>query len=222
MSLLANDLMRKAQLLTCEVTNPRVLDAIASVSREQFVSDTLRGVAYVDDEIPLSSGRFILEPLVFAKLLEMADIQPHENVLDIGCGLGYSAAVIGKLARHVTGVEMHQDLAQGARKRLSVAGYENVDVIAAPLFQGSAQHQPYDVIFLEGAVEYVPDSLLAQLADHGRLIAVESLEPRPGTRSTLGAILHMEKTAGNIVIHKGAHLAASLLPGFERSQTFRF
>ncbi|MFO1243122.1 MAG: protein-L-isoaspartate O-methyltransferase [Rickettsiales bacterium] len=214
--------MRKAQLLTNEVTNTRVLQAIADVSREQFVTDSLKGVAYVDEEIPLSSGRFVLEPLVFAKLLEMADIRPNENVLDIGCGLGYSAAVIGRLARHVTGVEMHQDLAQGARKRLSVADFENVDVIAAPLVQGCPQHQPFDVIFIEGAVEVIPDSLLAQLSPQGRLIAVGALERRPGSRSALGAILHIEKNSGNTVEHRGAHVAASLLPGFERAQTFRF
>lgn len=218
----SNALMRKTQLLTCEVTDKAILAAITAVPREKFVPDALRGSAYVDEDLPLGQGRFMLEPLVFARLLELADIQPHEHVLDIGCGLGYSAAVISKLARRVTAVESLQDLSQSARKRFADQGFENIDVIAAPLAQGCPHHQPYDVIFIEGAVQHIPDGVLAQLAVGGRVIAVEAMDIRPGSRTVLGALVIIEKIEEAWVSHHSQHLAAALLPGFEKAHTFRF
>lgn len=217
-----NALMRKTQLSTCEVTDKAILAAMSAVPREKFVPDNLRGSAYVDDDLPLGQGRFMLEPLVFARLLSLADIQPDEHVLDIGCGLGYSAAVISKLARHVTAVESQPELSQSARKRFSEQGFENIDVIAAPLAQGCPHHQPYDVIFIEGAVQHIPEALSAQLAVGGRLIAIEALDIRPGSRSVLGALVVIEKIEETWVSHHGDHLAAALLPGFEKPHTFRF
>lgn len=218
----SNTLMRKAQLLTNEITSVRVLDALAYVKREKFVPEKLRGAAYVDEDLPLGQGRFMLEPLVFARLLELANIQPDENVLDIGCGYGYSAAVISRLARHVTAVESQQEMAQAARKRFNEEEYANIDVIVAPLSQGCPHHQPYDVIFIEGAVQQVPQNLFAQLAVGGRVVAIDALSPRPGSRTVLGALVIIEKIDETWVSHHGTHLAATLLPGFEAPPTFRF
>lgn len=218
----AKELFPKTQLLTNEISNPRVLAAIGSVSREHYVPENLSGVAYVDEELPLIPGRYMLEPLIFARLLQAADIQPHETVLDIGCGLGYGAAVLSKLARHVTAVETNPELVDGARKALMKEKRGSVEVIAAELAQGSAMNQPYNVILIEGAVQSVPERLLAQLDEGGRLVAVRNIELRPGTRLGLGYIVIMEKIDGSIVSKKGIQASAALLPGFERIKTFRF
>lgn len=218
----AKELLPKTQLLTNDISDPRVLAAIDATLREHYVPEHMSGVAYVDEELPLAAGRYMLEPLVFARLLEAADIQPHETVLDIGCGLGYGAAVLSRLAKHVTAVESNHDLVNGARKALMKDQVESVDMIAAPLSQGAPQNQPYHVIVIEGAVQVVPEKILSQLNEGARLVALQNIGSRPGTRLGLGHIVIMEKIDGSIVSRKGVQASAALLPGFERAETFRF
>lgn len=214
--------MSKSQLLTCNIRNARVLDAIEDVEREHFVPSAFAGSAYVDEEIPLAHGRFMIEPLAFATLLEMADVAHGDRVLDIGCGLGYSSAVLSRLAKKVVALEESSELANEARKRLSAHAGDNIEVITSPLMGGVPAQRPFDVIFIGGAVQVIPPRLLEQLAEGGRLVAVESVALRPGTCSGLGCAVKILRHGTHYNRMEGRDLAVPLLPGFEMRPTFEF
>lgn len=214
--------MSKGQLLTCCIRDERVLHAIASVKREDFVPAAFADSAYVDAEIPLPAGRFLIEPLVFCRLLELAEIEPTDRVLDIGCGLGYSTAVISQLAKKVVALEENQELASEARQRLATCGLENIEVATSPLASGIAAQRPFDVIVVGGAVQVIPAKLLEQLADGGRLVAVESTGLRPGERSGLGTTLKITRHGSKFDRVVGQDANVPLLPGFEKHPTFEF
>jgi protein-L-isoaspartate(D-aspartate) O-methyltransferase len=164
--------MVENQIRTNRITDIMVIDALDSVPREVFVPKQLRGVAYLDEDIDLGGGRYLMEPLVFAGLLQAAAIQKDDVVLDIGCGTGYSAAVLARLASTVVAIESDDEWVVRAGALLAGQAVDNVAVISGSLAQGDATHGPYHVIIIEGAVPQVPKVLLDQLADGGRLIAV--------------------------------------------------
>ncbi|GGB26847.1 protein-L-isoaspartate O-methyltransferase [Tistrella bauzanensis] len=168
------------QLLPNRVTDDRVLDAMGTVPRERFVPVSHRAVAYVDEDVAIGYGRFLMEPMLFARLLQAADIRSHEAVLDIGCGAGYSAAVLARLASAVVAVEEQTELAEQAGELIEQLGVQNAAVITGPLAEGYAAQAPYDVIVVEGALEVEPKALLDQLADGGRLVAVMNDKGRVG------------------------------------------
>jgi len=214
--------MCKGQLLTNNIRNPRVLEAMSAVQREDFVSGLYTGSAYVDEEIPLCQGRYLMEPLVFCQLLELADIHPTDKVLDIGCGLGYSSAVLAHLARKVVALEENQELVNEARKRLAKYNPQNVEVITSPLMGGVPNSQPFNVIFINGAVQMIPARLLEQLAEGGRLVAVESLTQRPDSRSGLGRTCKITRHGSHYHRLQDRDASVPLLPGFEKRATFEF
>ena len=152
-----------------DVTKFPIIDAMLNVPREAFVPASLREAAYVGDNLDIGGGRVMLEPRTLAKMLDALDLQPTDLVLDIGCGLGYSAAVIARLTEAVVAVEEDADLAEQAQARLSGEGVDNVAVIAAPLAAGAPKHGPYDAIIIEGAAEVLPDAIAAQLKEGGRI-----------------------------------------------------
>lgn len=173
--------MVDGQLRTTDVTDRAILGAMLEIPREEFVPTRRRQLAYIDEDIevsPASDGRparFIMEPAPFAKLIQQALIKPHEFVLDIGCTTGYSAAVLSRLAGSVVALESDEALAQQASSMLERLDCNNVAVVTGPLNEGYAAEAPYDLIVIEGAVEHVPDVILAQLKDGGRLMAVVGL-----------------------------------------------
>jgi protein-L-isoaspartate(D-aspartate) O-methyltransferase len=208
--------MVENQIRTNRVTDPAVLRAMEDTPREVFVPKQLRGVAYVDEAIDLGNGRVLMEPLIFARLLQAAEIQETEVVLDVGCASGYSAAVLSHLASTVVAVESDADLSEQAKSRLNELSVDNVALVSGPLVAGDAAHGPYDVIVLEGAVAEVPASLTAQLADGGRLVAVVAGESGLG-RATLVA------RVGDIFSSRVVFdTTAALLPGFQAKSSFRF
>jgi protein-L-isoaspartate(D-aspartate) O-methyltransferase len=162
-------MMVDTQIRPSDVTKFPIIDALLAVPREVYVPRDRRETAYMSDNLPIGSGRVILEPRTFAKFLDALNIQPGEAVLDLGCGLGYSTAVIARLAEAVVAVEEDETLATEAQRTLSQEGVDNAAVIVGPLAGGAAKHGPYDVIMLEGGVETVPEALLAQLKDGGRI-----------------------------------------------------
>ncbi|PTE21184.1 protein-L-isoaspartate O-methyltransferase [Cereibacter changlensis JA139] len=162
-------MMVDTQIRPSDVTKFPIIDALLAVPREVYVPRDRRETAYMSDNLPIGSGRVILEPRTFAKFLDALNIQPDEAVLDLGCGLGYSTAVIARLAEAVVAVEEDETLATEAQRTLSQEGVDNAAVIVGPLAEGAAKHGPYDVIMLEGGVETVPEALLAQLKDGGRI-----------------------------------------------------
>lgn len=164
--------MLNGQVLPNDVRDERVTAAIAGVPREAFVPKKLRGVAYLDEDIPCGNGRFLMEPRVFARLLQAAEIGPEDLVLDVACGPGYSTAVLAALAGSVVAVEADEATAAEANERLAGLGIDNAAVVAAPLADGIPDQGPFNVIMIEGSVEAIPDALTSQLAPGGRLVTV--------------------------------------------------
>lgn len=206
-------MMVDTQVRPNDVTKFPIIEAMLSVPREAFVPAAQREAAYIGNNIDIGGGRVLLEPRTLAKMLDALDIQPHDLVLDIGCGLGYSAAVIARMAEAVIAVEESGELAREAERRLSEAGADNVAVIEAPLAQGAARHGPYDAITIEGAAERVPEAILDQLKEGGR-IACLFME------SALGVCRVGHKAGGRIAWRFAFNAAAPILPGFEGERAF--
>lgn len=161
------------QLRPNQVDDPRVLEAMGTIPRELFVPKALRGVAYADDDLDLGGGRFLIEPLALGKLLQAAETDPTDVALVIGCGTGYTAAVLARLAATVFLLLPEGSATQPVDDLLGSLGCDNVIVRAGNLRDGLPEQAPFDVILLAGAVVEVPETLFGQLAEGGRLVAVQ-------------------------------------------------
>jgi protein-L-isoaspartate(D-aspartate) O-methyltransferase len=208
--------MVEGQIRTNKVTDPAVIAAFRAVPRELFVPKSLRGIAYADEDLPVKAGRYLLEPLVLARLAQIAAIAPTDTVLDVGPASGYSTAIVAKIAGSVVAVESDAELASQATRALGELGLDNAAVVTGPLERGYAKQAPYEVILLNGAIARVPNSLLDQLAEGGRLVAVIDGDGGIG-RATL-----MIKRSG-VVSSRVVFDASSLpLPGFAVEAGFVF
>src|SRR5215471_3223755 len=170
-------LMVDGQIRTADVTNPNLIAAMQAVPREQFVPAALAVQAYRDGDVSLGQGRALLRPIVLGKLIQGADVRPGDHVLDVGCGTGYSAAVLAHMGAAVVALEEDADLAQRAEAALAGAGAGQVTVVKGPLTLGWPAAAPYDLILLDGAIEVAPDALGRQLKSSGRLAAVFGRNP---------------------------------------------
>ena len=163
--------MVEAQVRSCNVTDPHILAAMSAVPREKFVPSAARALAYADVPVAVAPGRFLLDPRSFAKLAQLAGIGAGDRVLDVGCATGYSSAVLARLAGEVVALEQDADLVRIASELLANA-VGKVEVMQGALIEGAKGRGPFDVIFVNGAIEQVPDTLTSQLAEGGRLVAV--------------------------------------------------
>jgi protein-L-isoaspartate(D-aspartate) O-methyltransferase len=207
--------MVAAQLRPNDVTDARIRDAMLTVPRERFVPGAMAPVAYMERCIPVGAGRVLLDPRSFAKLLQLAAIRPDDRVLDVGCGTGYSTAVLSLLAGKVVALEENPELAAGAEANLRALGVAHAQVVTGPLVQGCPDRAPFDVIFLNGAIETEPTTLLAQLKDGGRLVAIH----RDGAAGHARLYL---KHDGAIGERSAFDAQVPLLPGFEKPLSFVF
>ncbi|HUO90173.1 MAG TPA: protein-L-isoaspartate O-methyltransferase [Rhizomicrobium sp.] len=165
--------MVETQVRTNDVTDPRIHAAMNAVERERFVPAARRAVAYADMAIEIAPGRYLLDPRTFAKLLQLLNLRPGDTVLDVACGTGYSSAVIARIAKSVVALEQDADLVRVASEALPASGARNATVVQGGLTEGFRAKAPYDAIFINGAVETVPEALLNQLSvEGGRLVAV--------------------------------------------------
>jgi protein-L-isoaspartate(D-aspartate) O-methyltransferase len=161
--------MVESQVRPNGITDHRIIDAMAEVRREDFVPAERKTIAYLDDDVQLKEGRFLIEPMAFARMIHLALIKPTDRVLVVGAGTGYGAKVISMLAKSVVALESDSELAGLAREFLARA--TNVEVVEGSLAAGHAAGAPYDVIIVEGRIAAVPESLFAQLANEGRIVA---------------------------------------------------
>lgn len=205
--------MVDTQVRPSDVTKFPIIDAMLDVARERFVPEEMAQAAYIGEAIDLG-GRSMLAPRTFAKLLDALDVGSGDLVLDVGCGLGYSAAILGRMAEAVIGIEDDADRAAEAQRRLSEEGIDNAAVIEAPLGAGDAKHGPYDVIVIEGGVETVPQELVDQLKDTGRIAAIF-------VDDALGRACIGTKRNGTVDWRFAFNADASVLPGFEKLVEFQ-
>ncbi|SIO32049.1 protein-L-isoaspartate(D-aspartate) O-methyltransferase [Rhodovulum sp. ES.010] len=207
--------MVDTQVRPADVTSLPIIDAFLAVPREEFVPPPLRSAAYIGENITLASRRTVLEPRTFAKMLEAIDIGPGDLVLDLGCGLGYSAAVLARMADAVVAVEEDKGMARDAQAAFGEHGVDNVAVEHAALAAGAPQHGPYDAIVIEGAVEEIPQVIAEQLKEGGRVVALFM-------EGALGVARVGWKIEGALNWRFLFNAAAPVLPGFERAPAFEF
>ncbi len=213
--------MVDGQVRTTDVNQPSLLEAMLAVPREEFVSGPKRDLAYIDEDVeiaPANAGgpaRFLMDPSPFGKLVQLANIGPSDCVLDVGCGTGYSSAVLSRIAQSVVALETDPALAAAAEANLAKLGCDNVAVFCSDLRLGHPANGPYDVIFIGGSVELLDDVLFAQLSEGGRLVVAEG-------RGNAGKARIYSKWNGNVTGRSAFNVAIMPLPGFERPYTFRF
>ncbi|MGH1577687.1 protein-L-isoaspartate O-methyltransferase family protein [Planktotalea sp.] len=206
-------MMVDTQVRPSDVTKFPVIDAMLSVPRENFVPRDRREAAYVDGNIPLANSRVLFEPRTMGKMLDALNLQNDELVLDIGSGLGYSAALMAQIAEVVVALESDDALSEETQAALSDAGADNVIVQAGDLAAGVAEHGPYDVIAIEGGVETIPTEILAQLKEGGRIAALFM-------SGALGEMRVGHKIDGRINWRLAFNASAPVMPGFEKAREF--
>ena len=208
--------MIDSQLRTNKVTDTGVLDAFAAVPRERFLPEARAGVAYIDEDLEVAPGRYLMEPMVLARLLQAARIEATDMVLDVGCTTGYSSAVLARLADTVVALESDPALCERANQTLQDLGIDNAVVVTGDLTAGYEKQAPYDVILLGGAVAELPEAILSQLAEGGRLVTVMA------TQAHLGQAVLVRRNAGQASRRVLFDAAVRELPGFAAAPGFVF
>jgi protein-L-isoaspartate(D-aspartate) O-methyltransferase len=214
--------MVETQLRPNAVTDTRLLAAMRTLPRERFVPERLAALAYMDEGIevfPATDGtpaRYLLAPMVLARLVQLAAVEPQDAVLDVGCATGYSTAVLARLGRQVIGLEPEPELAAAARGNLR--GLANADIVESALVRGCPERGPYEVILLNGSVPAPPQALIAQLKEGGRLAAILAR----GGSGTQGKAYLFVKAGGEPSGVPHFDAGARLLPGFSPEPCFSF
>jgi len=217
---LARRTMVDRQIRPADVTDRKILDAIGEVPREQFAPLELRPLAYSDADLLVTPAgslgeRFLVEPTILARLLQLAEVGEDDIVLDIGCATGYSSAVLSFVANSVVALEENEDLAEIATETLLNLDIGNVAVLTGPLADGYAPEGPYDVIVMLGAVEEVSNALLGQLKRGGRLVTIIGAGPD-------GVATLFYRNGGEVSRRAAFHAPVPTLPGFAKPRSFAF
>lgn len=208
--------MVEGQVKPNKVTDSALMNAMLNVPRDKFVPKAVRGIAHVDEDVPIGNGRYLMEPMVFGRLVNDANVRPTDIVLDIGCGYGYSTAILARLCSTVVALESDGTMAGKAADILAELGADNAVVLTGDLTAGWPDQGPYDVIFINGAVDHVPQGILDQLADGGRLATVLA---SAGGRSAGYLYQKFGETVSKI---ERFDAYTPYLPGFEPKPVFEF
>ena len=217
--------MVESQLRPNEVTDRRLLAAMRTLPRERFVPERLRLLAYMDESVEVfpaidgAPARFLLPPMVLARLVQLAAVEPKDHVLDIGCATGYSTAVLACLGRRVVGLEPEPELAETARRMLRELAIENATIVEGALAAGTPEDGPYDVILLNGSIEEIPASVLGQLREGARLAAILASGANSARPGKAFLFVKIDGEASGLP-HFDA--GARALPGFSRAPAFAF
>jgi protein-L-isoaspartate(D-aspartate) O-methyltransferase len=216
--------MVESQIRPNEVTDPRLLAILRALPRERFVPDRLRPLAYSDEALEVfpaidgAPARFLLAPMVLARLVQLAAVEPHDTVLDVGCATGYSTAVLAGLGRAAIGLEPEPELAKAARDALRTLGIVNAEIAEGPLADGYPQASLYDVIVLNGSVPNPPTALTSQLREGGRIAVVLA----SGGADRQGRAYLFVKVGGEMSGVPHFDAGARPLPGFATELSFSF
>ncbi len=212
--------MVESQVRPSDITDQRIIRAMLDVPRDAYVPLNRAAIAYADTDINLTptntgkgSSRALMAPRIFAKLIQLCNIEAHDDVLIVGAGMGYSAAIVARLAKSVTALECDASLAAHAAKAL--AGIPSVEVVTGPLDTGLPAKAPFDVIVIEGAVAHLPQALFDQLGPNGRLAVIAG-------HDRAGKAVLWRRHAGGLDATEYFDATARLLPGFAPAQVFRF
>ncbi len=209
--------MVDGQIRPADVTDLRITTAMLEVSREKFVPEQSRALAYLDIDLGLGAAgaatRCLMKPMVLAKLIQALDLEATDKVLIVGAATGYSAALIARMAGEVVALEQDEGLARIAKGALS--GVASVEVATGPLAAGYVSAAPYDAILVEGAVETLPDAFRAQLKEGGRLVCVMGAAPA-------GAAMAYRRSGAELGGRPVFDASAALLPGFAKAAEFAF
>ena len=206
-------MMVDTQVRPSDVTKFPIIEAMLTIPREAYVPAAAREAAYMGENLTIAAGRVMLEPRTLAKMLDALDIQPTDVVLDVGCGLGYSSAVMARFADAVVAVESDAGLAAEAERILLTQGVDNAAVICGPLASGAAKHGPYDVVTVQGGVETVPAALLDQIKDGGRIACIFM-------EGALGVVRIGHKRNGVVGWRYSFNAGAPVLQGFAAMRIF--
>jgi protein-L-isoaspartate(D-aspartate) O-methyltransferase len=207
--------MVDSQVRPSDVTRLPIIEAMLWAPRERFTPRALRPVAYADAQIPLGPRRVVLDPRSFAKMLDAAAVTAGDLVLDVGAGFGYSAAVLSRIAAAVVALEESPEAAAAAPDLLAALSVDNVIVERGALAEGAPASGPYDVIFIEGGVERIPDALTAQLKDGGRIVAIQMTGP-------IGRCMVWTRAGQALSARAVFDATAPVLPGFDVVPAFTF
>lgn len=213
---LARHNMVESQLRTNRIVDEGLLDSLRTIPREQFVPKTRHHLAYLDEDVPLGQDRFLTEPMVMARMIQALELTGEEVVLVIGAGTGYSAAVISRLAATVFALENDPQLASEAGSHLTNLGLDNVVVVEGPLQAGWPADAPFDAILIDGAVAEIPEAIVSQLRDGGRLVTVEKQHEQIGHVSV---VTKFGETASSRPIMDAS---VPYLDGFRKKPSFVF
>lgn len=207
--------MVEHQIRTTDVTAHSVLEAFYAVPREEFVPDRLKALAYIDADTEIAPGRFLMEASPLAKLMQLAAITSKDKVLEVGAGTGYVTAILARLAGSVVALESDVDLAAKAGEILGGMPFGNFSIVHGDLEAGAPGRGPFDLIFLDGAVEEIPAAFGEQLKDGGRIVGVV------GYGNAARAVMLVKERG---VLSEGLHFNASVkpLPGFRKAREFVF
>jgi protein-L-isoaspartate(D-aspartate) O-methyltransferase len=205
--------MVDSQIRTNKVTDERLIETIRALPRELFVPEALRARSYLDDDVELAPGRFLMEPMVAARLIQTAEVKPTDMALVVGAASGYAAALLSRLANTVVALESDALLAQRAGAAFSELGIDNVAIVEGPLAAGCGKHAPYDVIYLDGAVEALPQALVDQLGENGRMVGVM-------IEQGVGRAMLWLKSGGTVSRRVLFDANVTLLPGFKTPGRF--
>tara|TARA_Y100001934_G_scaffold74517_1_gene92537 strand:- start:1940 stop:2596 length:657 start_codon:yes stop_codon:yes gene_type:complete len=208
--------MINSQLRTNEIADEALIDAFFHVPREVFVEPKLQGVAYTDNDISVGLDRYLIAPMIFGRLLQALNAQPEEVALDIGCGTGYSSAVLAQLVTTVVALESEKQLALTAEKNFHELAVDNAVLVEGLLEEGYATQGPYDIINFSAGIPFIPSTLKSQLSDGGRLCAVVMKD------GGIGKAVLMTNRNGIFSEHILFEAHVATLPGFKVDKGFKF